>query len=60
MDPAIEYFMEENNRLFYGVKRAELYVYDDEYDDIECLGPIEPAIQTVFDEAAEIYIDEEL
>ncbi len=57
LDPTIDYFMEENNMQFYGVKGGQLYVYDVEYDDLELLGPVEPALEKVFNELADI--DEE-
>ncbi len=49
-DPAIDYFMEEHNVLFYGVKRRELYVLDAETDQSDSLGPIESALDTLMDE----------
>jgi hypothetical protein len=59
IDPAVDYFMEENNQMFYGVKRGGLYVYDEEYDEVESLGPVEPALEEVFDELAEVYFAED-
>lgn len=59
MDPAIEYFMDNANVWYYGEKLGELYVFDAEMDDIDCLGPLESALQEVFDEAAEIYLEDE-
>ena len=57
LDPTVDYFMEEDNREFYGIKRGELYVYDAEYDDVESLGPVEPALEEVFNERADISSD---
>lgn len=59
LDPAVDYFMDEDNREFYGVKRGQLYVYDVEYDDLECLGPVEPALEKVFNELADIYDEDD-
>jgi len=50
MDPAIDYFMDEDNVFFYGIKKGELYVYDSETDELDSLGPIEQALETVLDE----------
>jgi hypothetical protein len=49
-DPAIDYFMDEANVLFYGIKAGELYVFDSETDELDSLGPIEPALETLMDE----------
>ena len=50
MDPAIEYFMEDSNVWFYGMKKGDLYVFDAEFDELDSLGPIGPAIHTVMDQ----------
>ncbi|MBI5569738.1 MAG: hypothetical protein HY914_07320 [Desulfomonile tiedjei] len=49
-DPRVDYFMDEDNVLFYGVKGGELYVFDAETDELDSLGPIEPALETLMDE----------
>jgi hypothetical protein len=50
MDPAIDYFMDAYNVYYYGIKAGELFVFDAETDELDCLGPIEPAIETLMDE----------
>jgi hypothetical protein len=50
MDPAIDYFMEASNVWFYGVKAGQLYVFDSETDELDRLGPVEPALETLMDE----------
>jgi hypothetical protein len=57
LDPAVDYFMEEHNRNFYGVKRGQLIAYDAEYDDVELLGPVEAALEEVFNEWADICLN---
>ncbi len=47
LDPAVDYFMDEHNVLFYGVKRGDLYVFDSETDELDCLGPVEPALEAI-------------
>lgn len=49
-DPAIDYFMDEHNVLFYGVKGELLYVFDAETDELDSLGPIEVALDNLMDE----------
>jgi hypothetical protein len=50
MDPAIDFFMDEDNVLYYGHKEGELYVFDRDTDELDSLGPIEPALHTRMDE----------
>jgi hypothetical protein len=50
MDPAIDYFMDAYNVYYYGIKAGDLYVFDAEMDELDCLGPIESAIETLMDE----------
>ena len=38
------------NVYFYGIKSGQLYVFDAEMDELDCLGPIESALETVLDE----------
>ena len=49
-DRAIEFLMEAYNVYFYGIKGGELYVFDAETDELDSLGPIEPALETIMDE----------
>jgi len=49
-DPAIDYFMDAYNVYFYGIKAGHLYVFDAETDELDSLGPIEPALETLMDE----------
>ena len=49
-DPAIEYFMEAFNVYFYGLRGGDLYVFDAETDELDRLGPVEPALETLMDE----------
>jgi hypothetical protein len=49
-DPAIDYFMDSDNVWYYGIKKGDLYVFDAEFDELDSLGPIEPALHTVMDE----------
>ena len=50
MDPTIDYFMDEHNVLYYGLKAGELYVFDNETDELDPLGPVEQALETRLDE----------
>lgn len=50
MDPAINYFMDQDNVFFYGIKKGRLYVFDSETDELDSLGPIEPAVETLLDQ----------
>jgi hypothetical protein len=50
MDPAIDYFMDEHNVFYYGVKAGQLYVFDNAFDELDALGPVEQAIETRMDE----------
>jgi hypothetical protein len=49
-DPAIDYFMDASNVYFYGIKAGQLYVFDAETDELDCLGPVEQALETLMDE----------
>ncbi len=42
--------MDEHNVLFYGIKKGQLFVFDAETDELDSLGPIESALETVMDE----------
>lgn len=46
-DPGINFFMDAYNVWFYGIKGGDLYVFDAEYDELDSLGPIEPALEMV-------------
>ena len=50
IDPAIVFFMNASGVWYYGYKQGDLYVFDSEFDELDSLGPIEPALQTVLDE----------
>jgi hypothetical protein len=50
IDPAIDFFMDSANVWYYGHKAGELYVFDTETDELDCLGAIEPAIETLMDQ----------
>jgi hypothetical protein len=49
-DPGIDYFMHENNVLYYGVKKGQLYVFDNETDELDSLGSVEQALDTMLEE----------
>lgn len=49
-DPSIEYFMDAANVWYYGHKAGELYVFDHPTDELDSLGPIEPALETLIDQ----------
>ena len=49
-DPAVEYFMDSDNVWYYGIKKGELYVFDAEFDELDSLGPVEPALHTLMEE----------
>jgi hypothetical protein len=42
--------MEDSNVWFYGMKKGDLYVFDAEFDELDSLGPIEPALDKTMDE----------
>jgi hypothetical protein len=50
MDPQVDYFMDAANVWYYGVKRGDLYVFDTTFDELDSLGPIEAALETLMDE----------
>ena len=50
LNPAVDYFMDEANVLYYGIKKGELYVFDTDFDELDSLGPIEPALHTLMDQ----------
>ncbi|MEW6113293.1 MAG: hypothetical protein AB1664_14275 [Thermodesulfobacteriota bacterium] len=56
-DPAIDYFMDESNVYFYGIKAGRLYVFDAETDELDCLGPVEQALETLLDEQEALWRD---
>jgi hypothetical protein len=57
MDPGIDFFMDRYMILFYGIKKGDLYVFDSETDELDSLGPIEPALETVLDELEAVLQD---
>jgi hypothetical protein len=48
-DPEIIYFMDAANVWFYGFRDNHLFVYDIETDELDDLGEIESALDTVID-----------
>jgi hypothetical protein len=54
LDPAIDFFMDAANVWYYGIKKGELWVFDAETDELDSLGPIEPALETLLDEWEEV------
>jgi hypothetical protein len=50
IDPRVDYFMDAANVWYYGVKRGELYVFDSTFDELDSLGPIEPALEKLMDD----------
>ncbi len=50
IDPDIVFFMNASGVWYYGYKQGDLYVFDSEFDELDSLGPIEPALQTLMDE----------
>jgi hypothetical protein len=49
-DPSVDYFMDEVNVRFFGIKKGQLYVFDAEFDELYSLGPIEPALHALMDQ----------
>lgn len=49
-DPRIDFFMDAYNVYFYGIKQGQLYVFDAETDELDLLGPTEPALEKIMDE----------
>jgi hypothetical protein len=49
-NPNIDFFMDQDMVLFYGIKKEQLFVFDAETDELDSLGPVEPALETVLDE----------
>jgi hypothetical protein len=50
LDPAIDFFMDAAGIWYYGIKKGELWVFDTERDELDCLGKIEPALETLLDD----------
>jgi hypothetical protein len=50
IDPAIDFFMDAANVEYFGHKAGELYVFDTVTDELDSLGPIEPALETLMDQ----------
>lgn len=57
LDPKIDYFMDQDNYNYYGIKGDDLYEYNSEYEEVTLLGPIEPAIEEVFDNEADVHFE---
>lgn len=49
-DPAVNYFMDQDIVFFYGIKGGQLYILDTRTDEVDSLGPIEPALEAIMDE----------
>jgi hypothetical protein len=50
LDPAIDFFMDAANVEYFGHKAGELYVFDTVTDELDSLGPIEAALETLMDQ----------
>lgn len=50
IDQDIVYFMDASNVWYYGCKAGELFVYDAETAELDSLGPVEQAMEHLFDE----------
>ncbi len=50
IDQNVDFFMDASNVWYYGLKLGELFVYDIETDELESLGPVEMALETLLDE----------
>jgi hypothetical protein len=50
LEPRICYFMDSANVWFYGLKDSQLFVYDAETDELDCLGDIEQALKRLLEE----------
>jgi hypothetical protein len=49
IDSDIDFFMDASNVWYYGHKRGDLYEFDSEFDELDSLGPIEPALEELLD-----------
>ena len=49
-DSAVCFFMDAANVWFYGVKDAQLFSYDAESDELDCMGPLEQAMAALLEE----------
>jgi len=50
MDSAIDFFMDSANVWYYGHKTGELWVFDSETDELDSLGPVEPALDMLIEQ----------
>lgn len=50
LNPAIDYFMDAANVWYYGHCAGELWEYDTEFDELNCLGPIASSIEELIDQ----------
>lgn len=57
IEPGIDFFMDQYMILFYGIKKGDLYVFDAETDELDSLGPIEPALETLLDQSDAVLSD---
>jgi len=49
-DPEVEFFMDASNVWYYGHKAGELWVFDSETDELDSLGPVEPALDRLIEQ----------
>jgi hypothetical protein len=38
LDPAVVFFMDASNVWYYGLKEGDLYAFDAEFEELDCLG----------------------
>jgi hypothetical protein len=50
IDSGVDYFMDQYNVYYYGIKRGELYEFDSATDELNSLGPVESAVHTLLDD----------
>ena len=50
IDQNVDFFMDASNVWYYGLKSGELFVYDTETFELDPLGPVEMALETLIDE----------
>lgn len=49
-DASVCFFMDAANVWYYGVKGQELYVFDSETDELDCLGPVQSGLSKLLSE----------
>jgi hypothetical protein len=50
LDPDICFFMDASNVWFYGIKESQLYVYDAEFEELDCLGDMQSSLEELIDQ----------